>query len=514
MTTTRFRLLPANPDQAAARAFWSIALALALILLIPFLVVDVPPVLDYPNHLARFFVLAQPHDPILSRFYAPHWGILPNLGFDLLGMAVLKVLPVHIGGRLLLATAMLAPPLGVVAYGRVTLGPRNWWPLAGTLAAFNGVFFLGFLNFLLSLGLAFGAAALWLWLRRRGWALAIATGMIASALLFLCHIFGVLLFGLLIGCAEVERLWDNRRNLSLEDAAFVPPGLLVAVLPAFALYCASPLIRTPAQPGEWSDAAHKIWEVFTVFMTPSKPITLLTGLAVFAPLILWAREARFAPGARSAFIVLALIFVAAPNFLSGGTFLDMRLALMAGLLLFAGIAPRFTPRQARAAGIVVAALLVLRVGAVTANWMDHELTLSDLRAAMADVPAGARVIVAQGPADAGHTLPGLYRLDSHLPALLVIERKAFWPLLFADPRQQPIEVRPPYAALSAQQADLPDWPFHEPPSAADLANAPYLADWRRNFDYLLVIDSQGALARPGLMPLHLGPYAALWRIVH
>ena len=74
---------------SAPRHFWLAALALVLISLVPFVVVDVPAVLDYPNHLARIFVLAHPDDPDLSRFYAPHWRILPNLWFDVLGVALL-----------------------------------------------------------------------------------------------------------------------------------------------------------------------------------------------------------------------------------------------------------------------------------------------------------------------------------------------------------------------------------------------------------------------------------------
>src|ERR1019366_8806290 len=73
----------------------SVWLAALAVLLLPFLLVDVPPVLDYPNHLARIFVLAHPDDPILARFYAPNWHITPNLGFDPIAMLLLRVLPVH-----------------------------------------------------------------------------------------------------------------------------------------------------------------------------------------------------------------------------------------------------------------------------------------------------------------------------------------------------------------------------------------------------------------------------------
>ena len=52
-------------------------------LLLPLFVVEIPPVLDYPNHLARLWLLSMsPPDPILSSMYAPDWHLLPNLAID------------------------------------------------------------------------------------------------------------------------------------------------------------------------------------------------------------------------------------------------------------------------------------------------------------------------------------------------------------------------------------------------------------------------------------------------
>src|SRR5260370_40026576 len=39
--------------------WWSTFAALCLLLLAPLLLADLPPILDYPNHLARLFILAQ-----------------------------------------------------------------------------------------------------------------------------------------------------------------------------------------------------------------------------------------------------------------------------------------------------------------------------------------------------------------------------------------------------------------------------------------------------------------------
>jgi len=47
-----------SSSSGPSRSWLLTALALAIALAVPFFVVDVPPVLDYPNHLARYFVLA------------------------------------------------------------------------------------------------------------------------------------------------------------------------------------------------------------------------------------------------------------------------------------------------------------------------------------------------------------------------------------------------------------------------------------------------------------------------
>ena len=53
----------------SAMMWWASLVAMCLVLLAPLTRADVPPLLDYPNHLARLFVLSSaPDDPVLARF--------------------------------------------------------------------------------------------------------------------------------------------------------------------------------------------------------------------------------------------------------------------------------------------------------------------------------------------------------------------------------------------------------------------------------------------------------------
>jgi hypothetical protein len=521
---------PVRPDAAAwlvadingrpSAAWWLAAFALALTLAAPFLAVDVPPVLDYPNHLARYFVLAHPDDPILSRMYAPHWTILPNLGMDLIGVALVRLLDVHVAGRLLLALSLFAPIVGVIVYSRAAFGRFSFWPLSAGLVAYNGIFFLGFMNFSLALGLALIAAAVHAMLRRRGHLPAACFGMAASTVLFFCHLFGVVLFAALIGAAEADRLWRLWRTKPADvfsAALCAAAGLGLAIVPALALYAMCPFAEGAATFANWRGIA-KAWTLLTPFMVYGKWLTALTAVAVFSFFVLFRRQLAFAPGILLTLGVLAACFVVTPSAIKNGTFVDARVALMGGLVLFAGTLPRLTSRDSVRVAAVIVALIALRSIHVGAAWFDHRHDLADLRAAIAKVEPGTRVLVARG--HPGHltevqpterALPGMYRMDGHLAALLLIERRAFWPLLFADPTQQPVIVRPPYAAIAHPLGEPIDWP-RLADGNADAVPA-YAAHWRDKFDALLLIDPPSPLQAPsGLQPVHAGDFAVLYRI--
>jgi hypothetical protein len=177
-----------NSDDSVKPALWWLAVAgLFVVIIVPFFAVDVPPVLDYPNHLARLYVLAfGADDPVLSAMYAPRWSLVPNLALDAVGAPLMQVLPVHVAGRVLLAAAAVIPVAGVIAYHRAVFGVRSYWPLASGLVAFNGIFFLGFINLLYGVGVALTAAAIWIRFIDRRPLGAVVVGAFSAGVLFLC----------------------------------------------------------------------------------------------------------------------------------------------------------------------------------------------------------------------------------------------------------------------------------------------------------------------------------------
>jgi hypothetical protein len=212
--------------------------------------------------------------------------------------------------------------------------------------------------------------------------------------------------------------------------------------------------------------------------------------------------------------------------MKSGTFVDVRLPLVMVLMVFAGFAPRLSPRSAMALVAGGAVFLIVRTGYVAAVWHAHGEDLAELRAAYAPVEAGAKVLVASA-ADvaspdylaaepAGRRIPGLFRTDEHLAGLMLIERHAFWPHLFADPRQQPLAALPPYAALADPLGELPSVRQLAVDTAAGAGQSPYLADWPQKFDYVLLLDA-GAIDAAALRPdrlqlLNRSDMATLYRV--
>src|SRR5579863_34980 len=88
------------------------ALILAAMLLLPIWAVAFSPLLDYPNHLARAFVLAHLNDSHFSfrEFYRADWGAYPYLGMDASLALLSRLFPIETAGRVYLSLCVLALP--------------------------------------------------------------------------------------------------------------------------------------------------------------------------------------------------------------------------------------------------------------------------------------------------------------------------------------------------------------------------------------------------------------------
>jgi hypothetical protein len=494
------------------RLWWITVTALSIVLLAPLLVVDVPPLLDYPNHLARAFVLASlPGDTVLARFYAPHWSIIPNLALDLITPQLIHVLPIHVAGRLVIATAVLLPTLGAIAYNTALGG--KWWSLGVGLVAYNNCLLLGFLNFSIALGLALLLAAGWLRWRESHPARAIILAIIGAPALFAAHLMGLVFFAVLIGGAELYQLCHARRR-DLIRAVLTRGAILLLVAAAPCMLYVISALQTLGGDAEFLPAREKLLQLATTFVNYNWTLDMTTAAAAIATpaVCLLLRKGRVPGPAMCAIAALLIAFLAAPYAWKGTYLLDTRFAVMLGFMLFAGFVPAaFPPAMRRLVTALFVLLLVARMAVLTTVWADHRTDLADLRRVLQPVQPGQAVYFAElgmqeRPAywDANphfRKLSDGTRLDEHLGALALIEHRAYWPFEFDEPSQQPIETLQPYRTLALRTGHIPTW--------AEAATANVCG-----FDYVLLIEAD---AVPDLPPerfrllVHSG-FAALYGI--
>ncbi len=473
-------LIPSSVLHArGARAWWAAVIALSAMLLAPLLLVDVPPLLDYPNHLARMVILAADgRDPILARFYTPHWAIIPDLAIDVITPALMQWLPVHVAGRIMLGVVLMLPVLGTIAYSRALMRRRTWWPLGCVLVAYNAALLEGFLNFTASIGIALLLAAAWLRWRDERPALVGLLAVPGAVVLFFCHLMGLLFFALLIGAHEIIHLPALiRRPVMLVRRMLF--GLAVFAIP-MALYARSELSGMEGDIDYLSPTA-KAAQLLIPFVNYSLPLDIATAVLVTGGLALGVALRRLWMPARSAIalLLLAVLYLAAPFEFKGTSNLDTRFVVLLGFLLFGGMIPvAVPPVVARMIALAMIGLFAVRMTVLGSVWMAHNDDLADLRAVTAGVAPGSAVFVTTVAAEedpaywnsrpAARRLSNGLRTDAHLPALLLIERRAWWPFLFDNPSQQPVETNQPYRALAERVGGMPPHLALETPGAVDL----------------------------------------------
>jgi hypothetical protein len=506
-------------DGPAARAtstdmpawhWWAAAIGAALVITMPLLVTDIPLLTDYPNHLARLYVITHiQSDPVLGRIYEVTWNVVPNLAMDLVVPPLSHLVPLQVAGRLFAAVALLLPVVGVIVLHRAAFGARSAAPLTAFLVAYNALFFWGFLNFVASMGLALLGVALWLREpARRG-----ASNLLAIAglalLLFVCHVGALALFGLTIGCVEFMRLLElrlkgeltaaivGRRAVRIVVPFVIPAGLFLFAAPLGEGIATKPLLL---QIKEYYWAVYNSWHI-SKLTDLGKPYAayspLLDGLAAAGTILLFAiqilrRGCRIAPGLLLAAAMLFAMYPVIPGVWLTAANLDWRLPIFAVLLTLAGIAPTGPAvRSTRLVAALLAVLLVARAGVVAYAWTGSNADIAEFRRVIRLVAPGERVLIVRGDNSASASSPIwriLYDYDpGSLAPLLTIDRRAFWPALFTSRTLQPVHVISPYRDIAVEQVVLPSYTDFLHPTARDLALNPYFVDWRSHFDYVLVL---------------------------
>ena len=400
--------------------------AMILIAFVPLLYPAVPPLVDLPGHMGRYRVeLDLANSPDLQRYFSFQWQLIGNLGVDLLVVPLSKLFGLELAVKLIVMTI---PPLTVAGFLWVAREVHNRLPPTVLFAlpfAFGHPFLFGFVNFTLSMALAFIAFGLWLRLGRLG-----RTGLRAilfvpiSFLLFITHTFGWGTLGLLAFSAEAVRQHDRgigwwRSAIRAAWHASVMAGPLLLML----------LWRSGVShgvPNDWFNLPAKVlwlvmalrdrWQYFDM-LSIAVPLTTL----VFA----WRqRELTLSRNLAFSALVLFVVFLILPRIVFGSAYADMRLVPFT--IVTALLAIRFKdatdPRLARNLALLGLGFYLVRIATTTASLAIAANNQAARLAALDHVPVGARMVhFVEQACGSGWPLAR----NSHLGAMGTVRRDAF-----------------------------------------------------------------------------------------
>jgi len=512
---------PGPVDTAAPdlpKAWWQTRLAVVLAVIaaaVPLLYPPIPPLVDLFGHMGRYRVeLDLGHSPWLQQYFDYHWALIGNLGVDLLVMALGPLIGLEPAVKLIV---LAIPPMTVAGFLWVAREVHGRVPPTAYFAipfAYGHPFLFGFVNFALSMALAFLAFGLWLRLARLGRTRLRAWLFVPiSLIVFFCHTYGWGALGLLCFSAEAVRQHDRGIgwvkagfNAALQASVMALPILIMLIW------------RSEAHGGSTTDWFN--WDAKLVWLKTALrdrwqyfDIGSLVAAGLILAEALRNRHLTFSRNLAFSGLVLLASFLLLPRIIFGSAYADMRLVpyIFAVLLL----AIRFREGTVRRLGTVLAVLALVFVAVrLAANTISLAAASDDQQAklqALDHIPQGARVVSFYGlPCGVAWALPR----NSHLGAMVVVRRHGFSNDQWLMEGLNLLELkyrRPGFFASDPSQIVRPN----RCPDPLHLSIDRSLATLPRDaFDFVWLIDAPAYDPKlvEGMRPVWRGPGTILYRV--
>ena len=477
------RLTPENLD---SRIIFAVLLGASLS---PVLLVPIPAMVDYPNHLARMYILSRAGTPDANPFYQTAWAFYPNLAMDLVIPQMARLVSVETATRLFLLLSQVLIVSGAAAIERVVKGRIQ-------IAGFVAVMFLyclpftwGFLNFEFGLGIALWGIAAALLVQERFWHLRFVINAIFVAALFAAHFFALGIYGAAVGLHELWRAWSRKSAPSQTALRFLVLAVPVLVLFSIMVFTAGSI---GGEGTSWFFEFKPLW-LFRIMNGYSLTVSAATMVVLIGLIYAAGKRGvlKFGPAGLWLAIGFVILYLAMPSRLFGTSFVDFRIIAAAALILPAFCALSLpSPRWKLAALAGVSFITLANLAVVFFVWISYRADYAAMIESFRKIERGSLVLV--GGSGAGDD-PPFHDLTEYpiyyAPTLAVHFANGFVPNLFTAAGKQPVRASP-----FVERLDIP----HGGPvpvvilaaiaagkTAADTPS--FIQSWYRDFDYLYVL---------------------------
>ncbi len=413
--------------------------ALVALGVVPLLLPALPPLTDLPGHVARWHIATTGPQSPLARYYRIDWVWIGNLGTDLPGVPLARLVGAVAAAKMLAILTVALTGGAILALSREVHGrvaPTAFFALP---FAFGWPFQMGFLNFSLAVALCLWSLLLWLRLGRTGrTALRIALFAPIGLILWTAHSAGWGLFGLMAFAAELARLRQAGRSWPAAIGGAVVACLPLA-LPLLVMLANRPASTRASETGDWFNLSAKfLW--FLSSLRDRWPWFDLVSLGLLTLLLyVAARDRRLGFDPRLGWPALACLigFLLLPRLLLGGSYVDMRMMPAIWMLALLAIRPPTDMRFAKLLAIAGLAFFAARTGATNLSFALRTTEQQAELGALAAIPRGAPVLaLVYKPC----LTPWSDKRPDHLPAYAIIARDAFVNEQWAIAGQQYLSV--------------------------------------------------------------------------
>ena len=418
------------PGVTGWNAAWTAAfLLLAASLALPFLLVREPPLLDYPNHLARGFVLNHLHDSAyrFAGSYTADWKPYPYILWDVLLVALQQAMPVETAGKLLLALTTVLVPLATAWFlSQANRGSIKLSMVACALSC-NVLYLWGFTAYQLGVGFCFLMLGTWLWYRREPSPLRAALFAAITLLTYLAHLMGFASAAFVLVLYELtSRNWREWLRLM----AFL-------AVPSLLFLWARPGLGGPSRL-EWRPLADKLYalrDLPTQGYDETLDRILLYGL-VFCVLIAVVRNRELRVNWR--WLAACAGFFAAYLLLpyGWGASSDIDVRLIAPLCLLSLVTVQ-VGRRANWIAVLAVALTALRIFNLAAGFQNETQRNAAMNRGIERIARGAKIFPLVDTCKDEDPFDYYY---VHYWAYAVVRRGAISPYLFDIPGQTPMRI--------------------------------------------------------------------------
>lgn len=336
----------------------------------PVLLVPIPAMVDYVNHLARMYILSRSGGPDANPFYQVEWAIYPNLAMDLLIPQLARLVGIEYATRFFLLLSQVLVIAGTMAIERVVKGRLQISGFAALMFLYCLPFAWGFLNFEFGLGIALWGIAAAFKVQERPWPFRLGINAAFTAALFAAHFFALGVYGATVGLRELWRAWE-RKEAYLEVAF----RFAVLAIPTLALLGA--MMFTAGSIGgagtRWFFEFKPLW-LFQIMNGYSLTVSAASVVVLSGLLYVAAKRGvlKLEPGGLWIAIGFAVLYLAIPSRLFGTSFVDFRIITAAAFILpaFCTLSP-LSRRWKLVTISSVAAITLANLAVVLFVWMSY-----------------------------------------------------------------------------------------------------------------------------------------------